>query len=337
MTTIVPSPPRFASPSSTRTMIVWSPHRRVDAREEQLDQLLAQRGHRGRGAGNRAHRRGTRPVSHVLRTRPRPDPALDVISPTLGQDPGLRLPRRPHAHPPDPRARGRPSRHQRRARDGAERGADRGDRPRSRLRTRTRGSRQRRGARPLSSRAASTTRPWGADVSLATLNLCRETLDGIRNHSWSRPAPADPRGRSGQLGRPYRLRVPRLRGRRFGGHREFRRPARCWCASRCGSSRRQQLGTFINAMIATTRASGVIGMDARHAEALAAFRAFNYDSIYMRDASRLQAQRSWGCCAPSSSTTRRTPSSCPTTRGPPSIWRIRPRALSAAVELRRRV
>ena len=29
--------------------------------------------------------------------------------------------------------------------------------------------------------------PWGADVSLARLNLCRETLDGIRNHSWSRP------------------------------------------------------------------------------------------------------------------------------------------------------
>src|ERR1700686_4421167 len=29
--------------------------------------------------------------------------------------------------------------------------------------------------------------PWGADVSLASLNLCLETLDGIRNHSWSRP------------------------------------------------------------------------------------------------------------------------------------------------------
>ena len=27
---------------------------------------------------------------------------------------------------------------------------------------------------------------WGADVTLAPLNLCRETLDGIRNHSWSR-------------------------------------------------------------------------------------------------------------------------------------------------------
>ena len=33
---------------------------------------------------------------------------------------------------------------------------------------------------------------WGADVTLVPLNLCSETLDGIRNHSWSRPAPATP-------------------------------------------------------------------------------------------------------------------------------------------------
>jgi dGTPase len=42
--------------------------------------------------------------------------------------------------------------------------------------------------------AASTT-PWGADVSLAPLNLCAETIDGIANHSWSRPAPATPKAR----------------------------------------------------------------------------------------------------------------------------------------------
>src|SRR5579871_4009122 len=35
---------------------------------------------------------------------------------------------------------------------------------------------------------------WGADVSLSALNLCMETLDGIRNHSWSRPAPQTPEG-----------------------------------------------------------------------------------------------------------------------------------------------
>ena len=41
---------------------------------------------------------------------------------------------------------------------------------------------------------ASTTRVWGADVVLAPVNLCAETLDGIRNHSWSRPAPSTPEG-----------------------------------------------------------------------------------------------------------------------------------------------
>ena len=35
---------------------------------------------------------------------------------------------------------------------------------------------------------------WGADVTLVPLNLCIETLDGIRNHSWSRPAPMTPEG-----------------------------------------------------------------------------------------------------------------------------------------------
>jgi len=41
-------------------------------------------------------------------------------------------------------------------------------------------------------------------------------------------------------------------------------------------------------MIHTVRSTGVIGMDARHGEALAAFRAFNYEAIYLRDASRQQ-------------------------------------------------
>ena len=35
---------------------------------------------------------------------------------------------------------------------------------------------------------------YGADVTLAPLNLCRETLDGVRNHSWRRPPPATPEG-----------------------------------------------------------------------------------------------------------------------------------------------
>ena len=60
---------------------------------------------------------------------------------------------------------------------------------------------------------------WGADVSLRSLNLCIETLDGIRNHSWARPAPSTPEGEVVYVGRPNRLRLSRLRRRRLGGAR----------------------------------------------------------------------------------------------------------------------
>ncbi len=62
-------------------------------------------------------------------------------------------------------------------------------------------------------------------------------------------------------------------------------------AERCGARRGSQLGAFINAIIDTVCETGVVGMDAHHAEALAAFRAFNYERIYLRDASREQADR----------------------------------------------
>jgi len=129
---------------------------------------------------------------------------------------------------------------------------------------------------------------WGADVSLAALNLCAETLDGIRNHSWSRPAPATPEGEvvswadrvayvchdfedAVEAGIVDAANLPALVG------------------ERCGTRRGQQLGSFITAITATVRATGEIGMDARHAEALAEFRAFNYRAIYMRGPSMAQA------------------------------------------------
>ena len=42
-------------------------------------------------------------------------------------------------------------------------------------------------------------------------------------------------------------------------------------------------------MVATTLRHGTIGMDPEHAQALAEFRAFNYESIYLRRESRDQA------------------------------------------------
>ena len=130
---------------------------------------------------------------------------------------------------------------------------------------------------------------WGADVALASLNLCTETLDGIRNHSWSRPAPATPEGEvvswadriayvchdfedavSTGLVDPQRL-PPLVR-------------------ARCGTTRGTQLRAFITATIDAARQSGRIGMTGETADALGEFRKFNYDNIYMRDASRAQAK-----------------------------------------------
>jgi dGTPase len=129
---------------------------------------------------------------------------------------------------------------------------------------------------------------WGADVSLVSLNLCVETLDGIRNHSWSRPAPSTPEGE-----------VVSWADRIAYSCHDFEDAASAGIVNadelpaivreRCGVRRSQQLGSFINAMIRTIRSTGVIGMDARHAEALAAFRTFNYETIYLRGASRQQA------------------------------------------------
>jgi dGTPase len=56
-------------------------------------------------------------------------------------------------------------------------------------------------------------------------------------------------------------------------------------AARCGSRRGEQLGAFIDAMVATIVSTGIVGMAADGAEALAAFRAFNYEHIYLRDES----------------------------------------------------
>jgi dGTPase len=129
---------------------------------------------------------------------------------------------------------------------------------------------------------------WGADVTLASLNLCHETTDGIRNHSWSRPAPMTPEGevvswadRIAYVCHDFEDAVA------AGIVSTDMLPA--IVASRCGTRRSQQLGAFIGAMVDAAAQSGRIGMTADPAEALAAFRQFNYDFVYLRPASKAQA------------------------------------------------
>jgi dGTPase len=131
---------------------------------------------------------------------------------------------------------------------------------------------------------------WGADVTLAPLNLCTQTLDGIRNHSWSRPAPATPEGE-----------VVSWADRIAYVCHDFEDAVHTGIVSatdlpdgvveQCGISRRDQLATFIDGVVTASATSGRIGMDPDTADALAAFRTFDYERIYLRPASVEQAGR----------------------------------------------
>ena len=129
---------------------------------------------------------------------------------------------------------------------------------------------------------------WGADVTLAPLNLCAETIDGVRNHSWSRPAPATPEGE-----------VVSWADRIAYVCHDFEDAVAAGIVSgamlpdivrsRVTADRSRQLGTFVRAMIQAPAETGRIGMVEPTAEALAAFRRFNYDHVYLRPASVAQA------------------------------------------------
>jgi dGTPase len=131
---------------------------------------------------------------------------------------------------------------------------------------------------------------FGADVVLEPLNLCAETLDAVRNHSWNRPAPSTPEGEvvswadriayvchdfedavSAGIVTPDELPVQ--------------------VAEVVGTRRSQQLGSFIAAMLDTIADTGIVALRQAEADALAAFRAFNYERIYLRPESRAQADK----------------------------------------------
>ncbi|MFV0317913.1 MAG: HD domain-containing protein [Microthrixaceae bacterium] len=130
---------------------------------------------------------------------------------------------------------------------------------------------------------------WGADVVLEPLNLCTETLDGIRNHSWSRPLPSTPEGEivswadriayvchdmedAARVGIVSDEKLPRV------------------VLERCGQRRSARLGAFIQGVIDAVHDTGQVSMTDPLAEALAAFRAFNYEHIYMRPESLAQSE-----------------------------------------------
>jgi dGTPase len=131
---------------------------------------------------------------------------------------------------------------------------------------------------------------YGADVTLAPLNLCVETLDGVRNHSWRRPAPSTPEGevvawadRIAYVSHDFTDAV------RAGILAPDELPAEI--ADVVGASQSRQIGAFVAAVLDAIDRTGHVGMTEPAATALAQFRAFNFERIYLRPAARQQAEK----------------------------------------------
>jgi dGTPase len=131
---------------------------------------------------------------------------------------------------------------------------------------------------------------FGADVVLAPLNLCIETLDAVRNHSWNRPTPATPEGevvawadRIAYVCHDFEDAV--------GAGIVDARDLPPQVAEVLGATRRAQLHSLITAMVETIAETGGVALRHHEAAALDAFRAFNYERIYLRPESVEQADR----------------------------------------------
>ncbi len=131
--------------------------------------------------------------------------------------------------------------------------------------------------------------PWGSDVVLTSLNLCSETLDGIRNHSWSRPAPATIEGEIVSWADRIAYCAHDLEDAVSAGILTLDDLPR-EVAEVAGRTRREQLATFVRAAVSATCATGQVSMEAGPAAALATLRAFNYERIYTREESVAQSR-----------------------------------------------
>ncbi len=131
--------------------------------------------------------------------------------------------------------------------------------------------------------------PWGADVVLKSLNLTSQTLDGIRNHSWSRPAPATLEGEIVSWADRIAYCAHDLEDAIAAGIVTTADLPQV-VIEVVGTARRVQLARFIGAVIETTMATGTVGMDPLTAEALGELRRFNYERIYIRSESVAQSR-----------------------------------------------
>lgn len=130
---------------------------------------------------------------------------------------------------------------------------------------------------------------WGADVVLAPLNLCAETLDGIRHHSWSLPTPLTPEGAVVSWADRCAYCAHDLEDAAGTGIVDpADLPAEV--ADVVGITRSSQLHAFVTGLIRCIGETGRIGMYRAEAAALAGLRRFNYEHIYTAPASAAQAR-----------------------------------------------
>lgn len=132
--------------------------------------------------------------------------------------------------------------------------------------------------------------PYGADVMLSGLNLTTEVLDTVRQHSWKRPAPLT-----------VEAEVVSFSDRLAYVCHDFDDATRAGIVSAeqlpaevaqvLGRRQSEQIRTLIGALVTGITSTGVVGLPEPYASALDAFRKFNYERIYLRPASRSQAQR----------------------------------------------
>lgn len=133
--------------------------------------------------------------------------------------------------------------------------------------------------------------PYGADTTLAGLNLCYETLDGIRNHSWKRPAPATPEGELVSICDRISYVCHDFSDARVAGivsENDLPSIVREYA----GSTHSEQIGYFVARLAQSIARSGRVALDEEAAAVLDTYRTSNFDKIYLRPASLEQARRS---------------------------------------------
>ncbi len=121
--------------------------------------------------------------------------------------------------------------------------------------------------------------PFGADVVLAPMNLCSQTLDGIRNHSWSMPLPATAEALVVSFADRIAYCTHDLEDAL-----SIKLIDKAMLPSDVifvlGEDKKTQVNTLIAEIIYCFKNFSVIGMRKEYGEALLAFREFNFEFIY---------------------------------------------------------